>query len=228
MTSTEFKISKTTLSILKNFASMNSNILVKPGNVIRTITPTKSGMAEAVVEETFDVEFGIWDLNKLLGAVSVFSNPSFEFHDKFVKIARPNGSVLKFNYSEPKLLTVPTKTVNMPPTSVKTRLTEELFNELTRIASILQLPDISFQSDGTLIYAIVTDLSDPTANDYKVELEGNADGAEFELNFKMENIRILPGDYEVSFAKNVAAQFENENINLKYWFAMEPNSRYTE
>lgn len=228
MTSTSITISKTTLAILKNFAAMNSNILVKPGNVIKTITPSKNGMAEAVIEETFDTEFGIWDLNKFLGVVSLFSNPHFEFGEKSVKIIGPNNSIVNYYYSEPRLLTYPTKNVNMPPATVKTRIEEGMMNELHRISSVLQLPDISFQSDGSIIYAIVTDLKDPTSNSYKVELDGNADGAEFELNFKMENIRLLAGDYEVSFAKNVAGQFENENLNLTYWFAMESDSRYTE
>jgi hypothetical protein len=228
MTSTSITISKTTLSILKNFASMNSNILVKPGNVIKTITPSKSGMAEAVIDETFDVEFGIWDLNKFLGVVSLFSSPHFEFGEKSVKIIGSNGSVVNYFYSEPRLLTYPSKSVNMPPTTVKTRISEGMFNELYRISSVLQLPDISFRSDGSAIYAVVLDLKDPTSNSYRVDLEGNADGAQFELNFKMENIRLLAGDYEVSFAKNIAGQFENENHSLTYWFAMEPNSRYTE
>ena len=228
MTSTYITISKTTLSILKNFASMNSNILVKPGNVLRTITPSKSGMAEAVIDETFDVEFGIWDLNKFLGVVSLFNNPQFEFGDKSVRIIGGNTSVVQYNYSEPRLLTYPTKTVSMPSVTVSANIPDGLFNELYRISAVLQLPDLSFQSDGGPIYAILTDMKDPTSNNYKVELEGDANGAEFQLNFKMENIRLLPGDYEVTFSKNVAAQFENQNQNLKYWFAMEPNSRYTE
>lgn len=231
MTSTDMKISKTTLSILKNFAGMNSNILIKPGNVIKTITPSRSGMAEAVIEETFDVEFGIWDLNKFLGVVSLFSNPVFEFGEKSVKIygsQSGSNSVVNYFYSEPRLLTYPNKNVNMPPTTVKTMMEEGMFDDLSRISSVLQLPDISFRSEGTTINAIVTDLKDPTSNSYTVELEGNADGAEFELNFKMENIRVFPGDYEISFAKNIAAQFSNQNIELNYWFAMEPNSRYTE
>ena len=228
MTSTAVTITKTTLAILKNFASMNSNILVKPGNVIKTITPSKSGMAEAVIEETFDVEFGIWDLNKFLGVVSLFSNPQFEFGDKSVNIIGTNGSVVTYNYSEPRLLSYPQKTVSMPPMTVNVQIPDGLLTELHRISSILQVPDLSFRSDGEEIYAYLTDLKDPTSNNYKVTLEGNSNGAEFELNFKIDNIRLLPGDYEVSFSKNVAAQFENQNINLRYWFAMEPDSYYTE
>jgi hypothetical protein len=149
MTSTDIKISKATLSILKNFAGMNSNILIKPGNVIKTITPSRSGMAEAVIEETFDVEFGIWDLNKFLGVVSLFSNPVFEFGEKSVKIyggQSGSGSVVNYFYSEPRLLTYPSKSVNMPPTTVKTVMEEGMFDDLSRISSVLQLPDISFRS----------------------------------------------------------------------------------
>jgi len=228
MMSTATTISKSTLSILKNFASMNSNILVKPGNVIKTITPSKSGMAEAVIEETFDVEFGIWDLNKFLGVISLFNNPQFEFGEKSVKIIGSNGSVVTYCYSEPRLLSYPQKDVSMPPMSVTVQIPDGLLTELHRISSILQLPDLSFRSDGSEIYAYLTDLKDPTSNNYKVALDGDSNGAEFELNFKIDNIRLLPGDYEVSFSKNIAAQFENQNINLRYWFAMEPDSFYTE
>lgn len=106
--------SKNTLAILKNFSSLNSNLLVKEGNVIKTITPSKNGMAVATVDETFDTEFGIWDLNKFLGVISLFNNPSFAFGDKSVKIKNGGSSVVNYYYSEPRLLTVPTKDVVMP------------------------------------------------------------------------------------------------------------------
>ncbi len=111
-TANTIKLSKTTLAILKNFASLNSNILVTPGNVIKTITPSMTGMAEATVEETFEQEFGIWDLNKFLGVITLFQNPEFEFEKKFVKIHGGNDTVVNYFCSEPRLLTVPTKNVN--------------------------------------------------------------------------------------------------------------------
>lgn len=213
--------SKNTLTILKNFSSLNSNLLVKPGNVIKTITPSKNGMAVATVEENFDVEFGIWDLNKFLGVISLFHNPSFTFGEKSVKIKNGGESVVNYFYSEPRLLSVPTKDVNMPSVNVSITLTEKNFNELQKAASVMQLPDLSFKSEDGEILAMVSDLSDPTTNSYKVSV-GDWDGdAEFLFNFKMENIKILPGDYTVNFAKNVVGEFINKNISLKYWFAME-------
>jgi hypothetical protein len=216
--------SKNTLSILKNFSSLNSNLLVKPGNVIKTITPSKNGMAVATVEETFDTEFGIWDLNKFLGVISLFNSPNFSFGEKSVKIKNGGSSVVNYYYSEPRLLTVPTKDVNMPAVNVGINLSEKQFSELQKAASVMQLPDLSFTVDDTDIVAMVSDLSDPTTNTYKVVVDENWNGPDFMFNFKMENIKILPGDYQVNFAKNIVGEFVNKNISLKYWFAMEANT----
>jgi len=216
--------SKNTLTILKNFSNLNSNLLVTPGNVIKTITPSKNGMAIATVEEKFDVQFGIWDLNKFLGVVSLFNNPTFTFGDKSVRIKNGGDSVVNYYYSEPRLLTYPTKDVNMPEVNVSITLTEKNFNELQKAASVMQLPDLSFKSDDDEIVAMVSDLSDPTSNSYKVVVGGGDKLPDFLFNFKMENIKILPGDYKINFAKNVVGEFVHQTIPVKYWFAMEANS----
>ena len=216
--------SKNTLTILKNFSSLNSNLLVKPGNVIKTITPSKTGMAVATVEEDFPVEFGIWDLNKFLGVISLFQNPSFEFGDKSVRIKNGGDSVVNYFYSEPRLLTTPDKDVVMPAVNVSITLTEKNFSELQKAASVMQLSDLSFKSENGKIVAMVSDLSDPTSNSYKVLVNEDYDGKDFIFNFKMENIKILPGDYDINFAKTVVGEFINQTIPVKYWFAMEANT----
>ncbi len=216
--------SKNTLTILKNFSSLNSNLLVQPGNVIKTITPSKTGMAVATVEETFDVQFGIWDLNKFLGVVSLFNNPTFTFGDKSVKIKNGSDSVVNYYYSEPRLLTYPTKDVQMPSSNVSIVLTEKNFSELQKAASVMQLPDLSFTSDENKIVGMVSDLSDPTSNSYKIVVSSDYSGPEFLFNFKMENIKILPGDYTINFAKNVVGEFIHKSIAVKYWYAMEANT----
>jgi hypothetical protein len=226
MTKNEITLSKTTLSVLKNFSTLNSNILVKPGNVLRTITPSKNGMAEVTIEETFDVEFGIWDLSKFLGVISLFSAPKFEFGEKSVVIHGGNGSRVTYFYSEPRLLTTPTKNVNMPSISLSVDITEKTFAELQKASSVLQLPDLSFVNENDRIMAVVSDLQDPTTNNYKVDVGANKSNSEFSLNFKIENIKILPGDYTIEFSKNVVGQFTNETLDLKYWFAMETNSKF--
>lgn len=216
--------SKTTLSILKNFSTLNSNLLVKPGNVIKTITPSKNGMAIATTEEKFPVEFGIWDLNKFLGVISLFNNPNFDFGDKSMKIKNGGSSVVTYYYSEPRLLSVPTKDVVMPKVDVSITMTEKQFAELQKAASVMQLPDLSFTSEDNKIFAMVSDLNDPTSNTYKIVVEENYDGSKFMFNFKMENIKILQGDYKVNFAKNVVGEFVHKTMSLTYWFAMEANT----
>jgi hypothetical protein len=225
---TTVNLSKNTFSILKNFATLNSNLLVKPGNVIKTITPSKNGMAVASVEETFDTEFGIWDLNKFLGVVSLFNNPNFTFGEKSVKIKNGGDSVVNYYYSEPRLLSVPTKDVNMPPVDLSIELTEKNFLELQKASSVMQLPDLIFTSDDDNIIVMVSDISDPTSNSYKITLANSESPVpEFMFHFKMENIKILQGDYKINFANNIVGEFVNKNIPLKYWFAMEANtSRY--
>lgn len=226
-TTTDIKLSKETLGVLKNFSTLNSNILIKPGNIIKTITPSKNGMAEAVINETFDATFGIWDLNKFLGVLSLFSNPSLEFGEKFVLIRSPSGSCVKYFYSEPKLLTVPTKSINMPEVAVSFSITEKMFIDLQKASAVMQLPDISFVNEDNRVSALISDLQDPTTNNYKIEVGETKSDATFSLNFKIENLKILPGDYDIDLAKNVVGKFTNKNVDLKYWFAMETSSTFS-
>jgi hypothetical protein len=216
--------SKNTLSILKNFASLNSNLLVKPGKVIKTITPSKNGMAIATVEESFNTEFGIWDLNKFLGVVSLFNTPTFDFGQKNMKIKNGGSSVVTYHYAEPRLLSVPTKDVIMPEINISITMTEKQFSELQKAASVMQLPDLSFKSDNDSIVAMVSDLSDPTSNSYQVVVGTGDNLPEFLFHFKMENIKILPGDYKINFAKNIVGEFIHKGMPLTYWFAMEANT----
>jgi len=224
-TATAMKISKKTLDILKNFAAINSNILVSPGNTISTISPVKNVLAEATVEETFDVEFGIWDLNKFLGVVSLFNDPEFEFEDKYVRICGTGGSV-KYHYCEPKLLTVPTKKINMPDTAISFALTQKKFAELQKAASVLQVSDISVSNDGTLVSMTALDKADVSSNTYSIGVGEYQGDNSFEMFFKIENLKLLPGDYDVDICEKVVSKFTHQSMNLNYWIALEADSNF--
>lgn len=223
-TATTIKLSKKTLDILKNYASINSNILVNSGSVITTISPVKNVLAEAKVEESFDTTFGIWDLNKFLGTVSLFEDPEFEFHEKYVTISGANGSSVKYFYCEPKLLTTPTKKINMPASVVKFKLTQKTFNELQKAASVLQLPDIAVRSNDGRMELVALDKNDDSSNNYSVDL-GETD-ADFEFYFKVENLKLLAGDYTVEITEKIVSKFSHETVDLSYWIALEPDSKY--
>jgi hypothetical protein len=226
MTSTS--ISQETLSILKNFSQLNSNLLVRPGSVINTVTGAKNVMAQATVQEDFPVEFGIWDLNKFLGTLSLFDSPTCEFGEKSVKISGEGGRAVTYYYSEPSLLTTINKQVQMPETVIHLNLTQSVFADLQRAASVLQLPDLSFTSmQGDSIFAVVRDKKDPTSNDYSVAVgDVLGDTPNFEFNFKIDNLKLLPGDYDVEICESVVSSFTNTNTDVKYWIALETDSTY--
>ena len=222
------KISKNTLAILKNYRDLNSNILINEGSILKTLTPAKNVMSTASVEETFPVEFGLWDLTSFLGTVSLFDDPDFDFHDKYVNITGSNGSTVKYFYSEPSLLTVPTKDVKMPESVVNIELKEDTFNELKKAASVLNLSDFSVCStDGASINAILSDNKNVTSNTYSLDIGYNEGGNIFNFNFKIDNLRIIPGTYELSFAEKIVCEFTNKNLDLNYWVALESTSSFT-
>lgn len=229
MVMTSTSISQETLSILKNFSQLNANLLVRPGNVINTVTGAKNVMAQATVQEDFPVEFGIWDLNKFLGTLSLFDSPSCEFGEKSVKISGEGGRAVTYYYSEPSLLTTINKQVQMPETVIHLNLTHSVFADLQRAASVLQLPDLSFTSmNGENILAVVRDKKDPTSNDYSVAVgDVLGDTPNFEFNFKIDNLKLLPGDYDVEICESVVSSFTNTNIDVKYWIALETDSTFT-
>jgi len=228
MTKATTTISKDTLNILKNFSGINSNLYVKPGSKITTMSPTKNIMAEVEVEESFDTEFGIWDLNKLLGVISLFQDPEFIFDDKYMTITGASGSKVKYFYSDPKLLSYPTKSIKKIDAVVEFDLTSDDFRELSRAGAVLQNPDLCFVSDDDAVLAVVKDLKDPTCNVFSIRVGNNKDQADFSFNFKLENMKMFDGDYHVALSKNVIGQFTHASRSLTYWVAMDATSTYKE
>ena len=208
------KISQETIAVLKNFSTINSNLLVKPGSKINTISPTKNILAEAEVDETFDVEFGIWDLSKFLATISLFKDPEFEFNEDHVEISSTDSKAsVKYYYSEPELLIKADKKLTMPTTPVKFTLTSKDYGELQKAASVLQAPDLALESteEGRMVLKVM-DRKDSTSHSYSIDVGENKSGASFSFLFKTENLKMIPGTYEVEFevaidnAKRIGAQ----------------------
>jgi len=230
MTTTVYtmKLSKDTLKILKNFSSLNSNLLVREGNVINTITPAKNVVAVANVKEKFPVEFGIWDMNKFLGTISLFDNPEFSFGEKSVRVVGKNGGKVSYYYSEPSLLTTLTKEIKMPEVVINFALSQSDFDDALKAASVLQLPDMcvcSNNEEGT-IELVVLDKKSSTTNNYKITLGDNVDGGTFKFYYRIENLKLLPGDYSVSLCASVVSRFVHKEYDLVYYVALEMDSTY--
>ena len=217
------KISQDTLAILKNFSTINSNLLVKEGSYLTTISPTKNILAEANVSETFDVEFGIWDLSKFLATVSLFKDPEFNFTEDHVEISSEGSkAAIKYYYSEPELLVKVDKKLKMPTTPVTFTLTSKDYNELQKASSVLQAPDLSLESteDNRMVMRVF-DRKDSTSHSYSIDM--NKSGTSFSFLFKTENLKMIPGTYEVGISEKKVSQFRNAN-GMTYWISLEADS----
>lgn len=230
MSTNSVKFSKSTIEVLKNFSSINSNILIAPGSKIKTLATTRSIMAECEVDTVFPREFGIWDLNRFLSTISLFSDPTFEFHDKYVLIKSDNGSSVKYFYCEPSILTTTSKTITLPPVMVTFELTAKTLAEVLKSASVLQLSDIQFHTNKDReIVVTATNKDDPSSNTYSYSICKLPEDYDDNFSFfvKAENLKMIPGNYNVSFTETIVAKFENSARKLSYFIALESDSKYT-
>ena len=217
------KLSKDTLAVVKNFAGINSNILLKSGNSLGTISAQKNVMAETTLGEAFPQEFGIYDLNEFLGAMSLFEDPELEFSDKYVTIKEGNNSI-KFFASDASVLVTPTKSITFPESDVDFKLTEKDLGMIARTASVLRATDVSFVGDGTNLTIVVGDKKNATGNSYEVQV-GTTDKT-FKVNLKVENLKMLPGEYDVSVSSKKISRFKSTKGDLVYYVAVEADSTF--
>ena len=226
MTATKTVLSEKTLAILKNFAGINSNILIKPGNTLTTVSHMKNILAEAEIEETFDREI-IWDLNQFLGTISLFEKPSFEFDENHVIISGSNGSSVRYFYSAPNLITA-SKKITMPEVAVDFELRQRDLIELQKAAAVLGLPDLCVQAQGdSLVMSALDKKGSNSSNTYSIELGELPHGDhDFKFFFKVENLKMITGDYDVSIAKQVVSHFTHKTSGVQYWIGSEADSVY--
>jgi len=228
-TMNKIKISADTLNILKNFASINSNLHVKTGNTLTTVSPSMTILAEANIPETFDKEFGVWDMAKFLSTVSLFKDPEFEFDENFVTInSTGTKASVKYFYSDPQLLTKAEKKINMPLSFVKFDLSSSDLVSILKAASVLQAPDMCVESCENKICIRVCDKKDPTAHSWSIEVGDYPLDLSFKFWFKVENLKMIQGDYKVEIARKRVAKFSGSSVPVNYWVAMESDSTASE
>jgi hypothetical protein len=220
------KLSDNTLNVLKNFASINQGIVVKPGKLLRTMSSNKAILAEASVDEVFPTEFGIYDLNTLLGVISQNKNsPEVEFEKDFLVFSSV-GSI-RIRYTPATLiLTPPNKNISITDYDVEFNLSQEVLQWIFNTASILKCPNVVIKSEGGKdgdINIWAMDVKGEIVNDANVKVEGTSDIA-FQAVLKIENLKILQGAYKVEVSSQGACKFYNSDRNLTYWIAIEQDS----
>ena len=222
------KLSEHTVDVLKNFASINQNLVIKEGSTLTTMSAMKNIVAKAEVEESFDKEVAIYDLNEFLASISLFTNPVLEFDEGFVTIREENNpkNSLKYFYSDPSVVTSPNKTITMPSKEVSFKLNGENLNKLKRAAGVIQAPDLVLEKNNTDVFLTVKDKKNDTANTFSIDVDTVADGSDFKFFFKVENLKLMDGDYDVDISSKNISHLASSNIDVEYWVALEPESSY--
>jgi|ETNmetMinimDraft_26_1059896.scaffolds.fasta_scaffold04758_7 hypothetical protein len=222
------KITRATFDILKNFSTINGSILVKEGNSLATISTSKNILAQAEVSETFENEFGIYDLGEFLRVVGdeSFEGAEYEFGEKSMVLTKDRAMCRYYYADTTTIVSPPDKTMNMPDADISFDLSLEDFGAVTNMANVLGKPDLALVSTGDgKIKLSVLDKKEPTTNTFDLEV-GNGTNCKFEMYFRTENLKVLRGNYTVTISAEGISHFTNNDIQLEYWIALEPDSKF--
>jgi hypothetical protein len=219
------KLSDKTLSLLKNFSTINQSILFKQGSKLRTISVMKNILAEATVTEEIPKDFGIYDLNQFLNGLSLHQSPELDFVNEGHVVIKEGRMRSKYFFADPNvIITPPDKAIDLPSEDVSFELSTDQLDKLLKAAAIYQLPDLAVVGANGVVKILVRDKKNDTSNDFSVTV-GETDKV-FSFNFKVENIKILPGTYDVSVSSKLLSRFTSKNQDLTYYIALEPDSTF--
>lgn len=219
------KLSESTVSLLKNFSSINQSILFKEGQKLRSISVMKNILVEASVVEEFPKDFGIYDLNQFLNSISLNSSPDLDFDNEQYVLIKEGRSRTKYFFADPSVIVAPPeKDITLPTEDVCFQLTSQQLEKLKKASSILQLPDISVIGEDGIVKLVARDKKNDTTNSHEI-IVGETDNT-FIFNFKEENLKIIPGNYDVVVSEKLLSCFSNQNVEVKYWIALEPDSTF--
>ena len=219
------KLSDKTLTLLKNFSSINQSILFREGNSLRTISVMKNILAEAKIEEELPKDFGIYDLNQFLNGLNLHQNAELDFQNDGYVVIKEGRSRSKYFFADPNvIITPPEKDIVLPSEDVCFLLDTKELDKLLKAAAVYQLPDLSVVGEAGVVKLVVRDKKNDTSNDFSVVV-GETDEV-FSFNFKVENIKILPGSYEVVISRKLLSRFKNTSFDVTYHIALEPDSSF--
>ena len=219
------KLSDKTLTLLKNFSSINQSILFKEGKSLRTISVMKNILAEATIEEELPKDFGIYDLNQFLNGLNLHQNAELDFQNDGYVVIKEGKSRSKYFFADPNVIvTPPDKDIALPSEDVCFILDTKELDKLLKAAAVYQLPDLSVVGEAGVVKLVVRDKKNDTSNDFSVVV-GETDEV-FTFNFKVENIKILPGTYEVVISSKLLSRFKNTGFDVTYHIALEPDSTF--
>ena len=219
------KLSETTVNLLKNFSSINQSILFKEGSKLRSISVMKNILVEANVTEDFPKDFGIYDLNQFLNGLSLHQSADLDFTNDQYVVIKEGKMRSKYFFADPTVIVAPPeKDISLPTEDVCFILSSQQLEKLKKAASVYQLPDISAIGENGVVKLVARDKKNDTSNDFSI-IVGETD-QDFVFNFKEENLKIVPGSYDVVVSQKLLSKFTNQNIDVTYFIALEPDSTF--
>ena len=218
------KLSETTINLLKNFSSINQSILFKEGNKLRSISVMKNILAEATISEDIPRDFGIYDLNQFLNGLSLHSSPDLDFSNKEYVLIKGKMKASYFFADPTVIVSPPEKEITLPSEDVCFVITSQQLEKLKKASSVYQLPDISAVGEDGVVKLVVRDKKNDTS--HKLDIEVGETNSNFVFNFKEENLKILPGTYDVVVSSKLLSKFTSQNHDLCYYIALEPDSTF--
>lgn len=225
------KLNENTVTMLKNFSNINSNMVFKEGNRISTIAEAKNILATVSLEDAFPKEFGIYDLNEFLGVIHLVDEPDLSFDEKFITVSDSTGrSKIKYFFTDIDMLTKPNDTMiekasAMSDWNIRFDLDNDTLNKIKRAAQTLGHSSMSISANGGTILLTVFDPENSTSNSFSIDVPGTYDSENFNLVINISNLKILPGDYKVELSSNMS-KFTGDKVT--YWIALEKSSTYGE
>ena len=222
------EFSDNTMTIFKNFADINQNILVKEGTKLKTISEARNVLSIAELDDTFPKCFGIYDLSEFIGVTNLVDKPNLSFEDEYLTISDSTGrSKIKYFYSAIDTLTTPSKDIVMPEGEVKFKLESAVLDKIKRAASTLGHTEVSIANSDGAIKISVIDSQNTTSNTFSIDIPGEyQEGTVFNYILNISNLKIIPDDYDVEISSKLISQFSNPRMNVKYWIALEPDSEF--
>lgn len=222
------ELTDSTVNILKNYATINPNIVIDEGNTLKTISVARNVLSATETNETFPQKFGIYDLNEFLNVLSLVDQPRLKFDNDFVTVSDSTGrSSVKYFYSDPDMLTSPGKDINMPDAEVKFTLDTDTLGKVKRAAAALGHENISITPATGAVCLTVTDTEDRTSNTFSIEVEGTyPEGVDFNFILNVGNVKVINEDYDVEVSSKLISKFTSKQSPTEYFIALEKSSTY--
>ena len=223
------QLSDNTLAVLKNFASIQPNVVLNEGNVVKTIAEAKNVMAVAKLDQSFDKEVGIYNLDEFLSVLGLVDSPDLNFHDDFVTVQSSAGrSQVKYFYSDTSILTSPAKDIPMPEAEVNFTLSEETLKKILRAAGALGHEKMTITATDGGVKLTVVDNTDATSNAFEIVVPGTVESENFTFVMNIANLKLISGEYEVAVSSRLISHFKNTSVDVEYFIALEKSSTYGE